>query len=152
MQGERCKTKLKNFVLIFFILASTVAFSQTREETVWSKVQALTKAIFETKDSSVLKELVSDDVTYGHSSGVIENKAMFVKNAVSSRAEYKNIQFEKLSIDVKENSAVLRHNLRAISFENGKESPVDLGILQVWRKEGGRWKLWARQAVKISGK
>jgi len=117
---------------------------------VWSKVEALTKAIFETKDSMVMKELVSDHVTYGHSGGSIEDKAAMISKAANSKTQYRNIQFEKISIDVKDNSAVLRHNFRAVSIENGKESPLDLGILQVWRKESGRWKLWARQAVKIA--
>ena len=42
--------------------------------------------------------------------------------------------------------------LRAISVENGTETPLNLAILQVWRKENGKWRIWARQAVKIPPK
>lgn len=143
---------MRLFISILFICVSTFSFSQTKEETVWAKAEALTKAIFEMKDSITMKSLVSDNVTYGHSSGAMEDKATMITKASTNKTEYKNRQFEKISIDVKENTAVLRHNFRAISIADGKETPLDLGILQVWKKEGGRWKLWARQAVKISPK
>jgi hypothetical protein len=143
---------MRVYFSILLILVSVVAFSQTKEETVWAKAEALTKAIFETKDSVMLKSLVSDQVTYGHSGGAIEDKTAMITKATTSKTEYKNRQFEKISIEVKDNTAVLRHNFRAISVADGKESPLDLGILQVWRKENGRWKLWARQAVKIAPK
>ena len=143
---------MRAIVLILFLVASAFSFAQTKEETVWAKAEALTKAIFETKDSITLKSLVSDKVTYGHSSGAMEDKATMITKASTNKTEYKNRQFEKISIDVNDNTAVVRHNFRAISIADGKESPLDLGILQVWKKEGGRWKLWARQAVKISSK
>jgi len=143
---------MRFFLSILFTIACATAFSQTKEETVWAKAEALTKAIFEMKDSVALKSLVSDHVTYGHSGGAIEDKATMITKASTSKTEYRNRQFEKISINVSDNTAVLRHNFRAISIENGKESPLDLGILQVWKKENGRWKLWARQAVKISPK
>jgi hypothetical protein len=71
---------------------------------------------------------------------------------VASKTEYKNRNFERVSIDVNDKTAIVRHNFRAISMENGKESPLDLAILQVWKKENGKWRLWARQAVRIPPK
>jgi hypothetical protein len=32
---------------------------------------------------------------------------------------------------------------------NGAPADVKIGILQVWQKKGGAWKLLARQAVKL---
>ena len=43
-----------------------------------AELEALTKAIFETKDSIALLDLVSTKVTYGHSVGNIEDKATMV--------------------------------------------------------------------------
>ena len=142
---------MKNvFLLTFVLVVSVVASAQSSNDAqVWSRVEALTKAIFETKDSVALLDLVSSKVTYGHSAGAIEDKATMVQKAVASKTTYKNIVFEKVSMDVDGNTAVLRHNFRASSIENGTETPLNLAILQVWKKENGKWRIWARQAVKV---
>jgi len=148
---------MKNMkVLLIFssaVMMMATSFAQSKEEEkVWARVEALTKAVFETKDSAALLDLVSTKVTYGHSSGTLENKATMVQKAAGGKTEYKNRNFERVSMEVNDKTAIVRHNFRAISVENGKESPLDLGILQVWKKEGGKWRLWARQAVRIPAK
>jgi Domain of unknown function (DUF4440) len=140
------------FVLLLVFFSAGVFAQSSQEAAVWAQVEALTKAVFETKDSAALDKMVSADVTYGHSSGVLENKAVMVHNAIISATTYKNLSFERVSIDVEGNTALIRHNLRAISVEKGTESPLNLGILQVWKKQNGRWQIWARQAVKIPAK
>jgi hypothetical protein len=143
----------KTFLLaLLFTVVGSVSFGQSKEEKVWARVEALTKAVFETKDSAALIDLVSDHVTYGHSGGNLEDKKTMVSKAVASKTEYKNRNFERISIDISDEAAIIRHTFRAISIENGKESPLDLGILQLWKKEKGKWRLWARQAVKIPPK
>jgi hypothetical protein len=135
------------------VMMMATSFAQSKEEEkVWARVEALTKAVFETKDSAALLDLVSTKVTYGHSSGTLEDKTTMVQKAAGSKTEYKNRNFERVSMEVNDKTAIVRHNFRAISVENGKESPLDLGILQVWKKEGGKWRLWARQAVRIPAK
>ena len=143
----------KTPLLLLLTLILNQTFAQSKEEVkVWERVEALTKAVFETKDSAALLDLVNNKVTYGHSSGNLEDKTTMVQKAVASKTEYKNRNFERVSIDVNDKTAIVRHNFRAISMENGKESPLDLGILQVWKKENGKWRLWARQAVRIPPK
>lgn len=139
-------------IVSFFIVA--VATAQTEAEArMWKRVEALTKAIFEDKDSVSLNELVSKNVSYGHSGGNVEDKATMVRMAVINKTTYRNRIFERISIDVQDNTAIVRHNFRAVTVdEAGKEGALDLGILQVWRKENGRWRIWARQAVRIPPK
>ena len=145
---------MKQFFLFLLILVGTGAVAQTaKDEQVWSRVGALTRAIFETKDSAALADIVSDEVTYGHSGGNIENKKEMVHNASVSGTIYKNPSLERVSIKIEKDVAVVRHNFRAISVDDkGTETPLNLGILQVWRKEHGKWRIWARQAVKIPPK
>lgn len=139
-------------VVVLFVSLNVMAQS-AKDQAVWKQAEALTKAVFETKDRATLQTLVSDHVTYGHSGGNIENKTEMVNNAASSPTKYKNLEFEKVSMNVQDKVAVLRHNLRAISVDDkGAESPLNLGILQVWKKENGKWRIWARQAVRIAPK
>src|SRR5215207_2082056 len=143
----------KLFSISLFFLISIAVFSQSSNDSqIWSRVEALTRAIFETKDSTALLDLVSTRVSYGHSGGNVEDKATMVQKAVSSKTSYKNIVFEKVSVDVDGNTAIVRHNFRAISIENGTETPLNLAILQVWKKQNRKWRIWARQAVKVPPK
>jgi ketosteroid isomerase-like protein len=145
---------MRSLLIASFLMICFGASAQSKEQQeVWKRVEALSNAVFSTKDSIVLKDLVSNRVTYGHSAGNIENKQEMVHNASVSKTVYKNSELEKLSVDVDKNSAIVRHTFRAISVdEKGTETPLNLGLLQVWRKEQGKWRLWARQAVKIAPK
>jgi hypothetical protein len=143
---------MRKILVLFFCLISFFAMAQSKEEKIWSRVNDLTKAVFETKDAKALEDIVSGSVTYGHSGGNLEDKQTMISKAVASKTTYKNIEFERVSMDRDGKTAVLRHILRAVSIENGVESPLNLSIMQVWKKESGKWRLWARQAVKIQPK
>jgi hypothetical protein len=142
---------MKKLLSIALLFVSLNVFAQSIEEKVWKRVEELTKAVFETKDSIALEGLVNKYVTYAHSSGVVEDRPTMIHAAVSSPLKYKNISIERGTINIDGKTAVLRHNLRGISVdERGTESPLNLGILQVWKKNKGKWQIWARQAVRIN--
>ena len=138
-------------VLVTFFITS-VASAQSNEAKVWERVDALHKAIFETKDSVALSDLVGSKVTYGHSGGNLEDKPTMIHNAVINQTTYRNPVTERVSITFINKTAIVRANFRATSIEKGVESPLNLGILQVWTKENGKWRIQARQAVKINPK
>ena len=46
------------------------------------------------------------------------------------------------------NTAIVRHTLAADTNDGGKPGKVTIKILGVWQKQGGKWKLLARQAVR----
>ncbi len=144
----------KVFLFFLFVSIYTMGFAQNAAENAdWSRVVALTNAIFGKKYSIALTDLVSSKVTYGHSTGNVEDKATMIRNAVGNTGSYRNIEIERTGISIDGNTAVLRHNLRGINVDAaGAESPLNLGILQVWKKENGKWRIWARQAVKIAPK
>ena len=145
---------MKKLLLLVFLASTLVACSQSAEEqNVWSSVEALTKAVFETKDSVAIEGLTNKFLTYAHSSGLVEDRPTMIHAAVSSPLKYKDLSIEKGVINIDGNTAALRHNLRAISIDQrGTESPLNLGILQVWKKNNGKWQIWARQAVRIPAK
>jgi hypothetical protein len=107
--------------------------------------QAMLKA-----DKAKLEELLSDNLSYGHSAGVIENKAQFIDVVAGKKTIYKGITVTEPSTSVVGDNAIVRHKL-VVEFEtDGKPGTSRIGALQVWRKEGGRWKLLARQAFRLA--
>ena len=44
---------------------------------------------------------------------------------------------------------IVRHTLTGETERDGKTTPVKIGVLIVWHKQEGTWKLLARQAVRL---
>jgi hypothetical protein len=144
---------MRQLIIVFATLfVTSVACAQSNEAKIWERVEALHKAIFQDKDSVALMDLVGSKVTYGHSNGNVEDKAAMVRNAVANQTTYKSPVTERENITFLNKTAIVRANLRGTSVEKGVEAPLNLGILQVWTKENGKWRIQARQAVKINPK
>lgn len=140
-------------IILFTTIIARNANSQTNMyEQVWQQAEALNKAIFETKDSAAIEDLVAKEVTYGHSGGTIEDKVTMLHNAVANKEVYKSITIERLGAINAGNTVVIRYILRANVLKEGNTSALNIGIMQVWAKDRGNWRLFARQAVKVNPK
>ena len=142
---------MKKIILFLFVFASIQSYAQTNEQKVLDRVKQLNTAIFINKDSVALEGLMAEKVTYGHSGGKIENRPEMISGAVHSPSTYKNFMMDSATIFFEgKNTAVVRHILKATSVDReGKESPLHIGVLQVWVMQNKQWKLMARQAVKL---
>lgn len=149
---KRCMLLLLTLFPFVAIVAQnqTVASLGKKEAAVWNKVVALNNLVFGTKDSVGIANLVSNNVHYGHSGGNIEQKNEMVHKASISPTQYKNLEHELISLKMLGKTAVVRYVFKARSIEKGVETPLHLGIIQVWQNERGNWQLVERQAVKLS--
>jgi len=132
------------------ILAHAPAFAETSDATaVADAVSNLTKAML-AADKAKLEALVADQLSYGHSSGVIQDKAAFVDVIASKKTVYKSIDLSAQTVAVVGNNAIVRHAWASESGTgDGKWNVSKIGVLQVWQKQGADWKLLARQAYKV---
>jgi ketosteroid isomerase-like protein len=48
-----------------------------------------------------------------------------------------------------DNDAIVRHTLTGETERDGTTNPVKIGVLMVWHKQDGSWKLLACQAVRL---
>ncbi len=141
------KRFLISFLFIAGICSNTVA--QTNDEkSVAAAVENLRKAMVD-PDKSILEKLTSEGLSYGHSSGKIEDKTAFVDALVSGRSDFVSIELTEQTIKIVNNTAIVRHQLNGITSDGGKPGSVKLSVLLIWQKQGKEWKLLARQAVKI---
>ena len=145
---------MKKLLIIFLTtFFSSSAFCQSdKEAEVWARVEAINKAVFEARDSAALEDLVADKVTYGHSTGEIDDKRAMIRRSVSSKDVYKNTVVEKSGVTYAGETVIVRYTLRADVVKEGITSPINISILQVWAKDKRKWRLFARQAVKINPK
>ena len=131
------------------LLQSSATLAQSGDEAAVNvAIEALRKAMVDA-DKAQLEELVAEQLSYGHSGGVIETKAQFVDVIVSKKTVYKTITLSEPSTTVVGNNAIARHIFSAEFESGGKAGSARVGILQVWHKNDGRWKLLARQAFRL---
>jgi hypothetical protein len=97
-----------------------------------------------------LSNLLSEQLSYGHSSGRIESKSEFIANLLNGTSDFTEITLSDQKMTGTENSAVVRHNLTAKTNDKGVTGNVKLHIMTVWVKEKKQWKLFARQATRLN--
>jgi hypothetical protein len=141
---------MKKLLLLFAIFnASHVCFAQSADEKqVAEAVETLRKAMID-PDKKLLESIVFDQLSYGHSSGKVENKAEFVEALVSNKSDFHTIELSNQTIQIIGKTAVVRHNLNATTSNSGVPGTAKIAILLVFQKSGKNWLLLARQAVKI---
>lgn len=141
----------RNIIIIgcFLCLGMMNVSAQTAKQEVLKKTEALNKAVFITKDSVVLENLLSEKVTYGHSNGKLQNKQVMIHNAIIDGMIYPGFKMDSTEIVIDGNTAVVRQIIKSKTINKGLEGNLRLGILLVWVNEKKDWKLVARQAVKI---
>jgi hypothetical protein len=116
------------------------------EAAVKQSVEAFRKAML-ANDRAQLDALTADQLSYGHSGGKVQNKAEFLEGAVQSR--WKSISVSEETTHIVGSNAISRFTLTGENESDGKLNALKLGILMVWLKQDGHWKLLARQAVKV---
>ena len=117
------------------------------EAAVARAVEALRQATFG-QDKTQLEALCAEQLSYGHSDGRVENKAQFIEGVMTRKAIVKSITLSDHTITIVGNDAIARHTLASESETDGKPTSTKIGVLQVWQKQGGAWKLLARQSVR----
>ena len=62
------------------------------------------------------------------------------------KAVVKSLKFTEPKMAIHGATAIARHFYESESEEAGKTTKIKIGVLQVWQKTDGKWKLYARQA------
>jgi hypothetical protein len=139
---------MKAFLFSFLFLVSISAFSQTDTE-IKEAIFQLRLAMLE-ENVEALRQLTSTQLDYGHSSGVIENQEEFLAVFASKKSDYQSWDISDLEISIPQKDlAIVRHNVKASIVSNGSTNTLNIGLMMIWTKEKGMWKLLARQAFRL---
>jgi len=101
------------------------------------------------KDSVSMMRILSKDVTYGHSNGLIQTRAEFIRSVMSGEQDYKAIEPSGVEVRIYGSAAIATLQTRVDMYFQGKPLQMDLKMLMTWVKGKDGWVLVARQAVKI---
>ena len=124
-----------------------MASTQTgKEGAVTAAVEALRKAMV-AGDKAALDRLTQAELSYGHSSGRLENKAEFIETLTNGKAGFTAIELSDQSVNVVDKVALVRHVFNGTARKDGGH--IKLSILTVWTPQQDQWKMLARQAAKL---
>jgi ketosteroid isomerase-like protein len=141
---------IKHFIYLIMLtgIVNTSMAQSKDESAVAAAVESLKKAMIDA-DKAGLQKITAEQLSYGHSSGKVEDKTTFIENIVSGKSDFVTIDLTNQTIAVSGDAAIVRHTLSATTNDSGNPGSVKLNILLIWQKQKGEWKLLARQAVKV---
>src|SRR6185295_10286343 len=101
-------------------------------------------------DGTKLGTVLSDELRYAHSSGLVDTRTSYLQSIVSGRTKYHVIQFEERNFTFPAPAIAVesgRVHMKATSPAG--ESDSIFSFLAVWREEKGEWRFLAWQSCKL---
>lgn len=136
------------FILIT-LLGSTAVAQDKSESRIKELVIALNNAIIQT-DSAALKLMVWDELSYGHSSGLLQDKTGFIARVMNGPNFFKQIDVRDQTVSVQGKTAIVRHIVTARVMNGGVPGELKFGNIMTWQKRHNQWRLLARQGYKVN--
>jgi ketosteroid isomerase-like protein len=125
------------------------AFADTSDEAAVAKNTEAYRVALMAGDAKGLDAASAPELSYSHSDGHIEDKATFVANASNGRTKWLSLVFNDTTVRVVGDAAIVRYKFVGENQTGDKKNQVNLGILMVWQKQQGEWKLLARCSTKL---
>ena len=119
------------------------------KETVLEALGKLDQALID-RDSATLTSITAPNLTYGHSSGNIQDKQEFIDDVMNGAFRFVSITNEHQTVTISGNVGIVRHILSAEATNAGNPAKVRIGIIMVFQEnENNEVVLLARQAYKL---
>lgn len=149
---------MKFYTIFLFVISLSLyaqenkAISELKNEPKLQENIQLLDFYMKNNDSKIL-ELLSEEVSFGHSNGWIQNFDDFKKDFESKKVIYKSIEQTDFS-EFKRNrkTASLRRKIKVAGIYKVYDFEMTLSLLEIWVKKGKSWKLWSRQAIELKEK
>ncbi|MBJ2346498.1 MULTISPECIES: nuclear transport factor 2 family protein [Pseudomonas] len=138
---------LIGFVCLFS--AYVAAAPASAEKEVAEAVDHLTQAMLH-KDIPQLQALAAENLTYGHSSGNIQDKKAFINDIETGKSAFKTLEMQNQKITVSGDVAMVRNHFSAQALKGTEVVPTEIENFQIWQKQkNGKWLLIGRQAFRF---
>jgi len=141
------KSVLNFICLVCFVFGFSQNYSKN-EKALLSQISKL-DSFMQNNDSKIL-QLFSDDVSFGHSNGWVQNYQDFKTDFESGKVKYQSIkQAEFKELKLKNKFANVRRVVAVKGLYKNELFEMKLSVLEFWIRQKGIWKLWSRQSVTL---
>jgi len=100
-------------------------------------------------DKDSLEKILSPDLVYTHSTGVVENRQEYISSLTDSTQKYASIEYESPLIRTYKEAAVLTGVVHMTGSRKGVPFDNRLRLLHVWIQKPSGWELVAHQTTRI---
>ena len=100
-------------------------------------------------DVAALAAMMTDDLTYTHSSGVEESKAEFLEGLKNGKYVYREIAPRRRRVRVHGDAAVVSGPCHVVIEPGGKRTEIDLYFTELYVKEAGQWRMALWQSTRL---
>jgi hypothetical protein len=147
--------RMRHVLLLSLLLASTVpagragakpkaAAADVVKAAELKRFEAATKSDFDTLD-----KLLAEDLTYTHSTGILETKAVFLDSLKSGKLQFRTIEPADLQVRVYGTTAVITGTAKVSVVSKGEPKDIALRFTDVWVNRAGEWQMVAWQSTKL---
>ena len=123
--------------------------ANTEDEAAVKKAVEELKVAYLKQDKATLEAMTLPQLSYSHSDARLEDKAKFIEGVMGRKATVKSLEFPEMTVQVVGNTAIVRHLWVSQTELEGKVTDTKIGVMQVWQKQDGGWKLLARSSYRL---
>lgn len=102
-------------------------------------------------DKAGLEKILSDDLHYAHSTGIVDSKASFIDTLVSGKNKYVKMEYLKRDFSFPSPTVALMTGQVRIKTDSPAKgvNEFTLSFLGVWKQENGSWRFHAWQSARL---
>jgi ketosteroid isomerase-like protein len=128
--------------------APSAASADTTEQAVRAAEAARIQA-FVSNDVPTLERLLADDLTYTHSSGLMDGKAQLIDALRSGRTRYLSMTPDDVKVRIYGDVAVLTGRMAVRVNNNGQALDLQLRFTSAYVRHAGAWQFVAWQSTRV---
>lgn len=136
-------------ILVLLLVATGTFLFASSEDDVKAAINKFRAAVV-SKDRATLEKLVAEEVTYSHSSAMMENKKQMIDAMLSPDMQYHSLDMEGTTYRIYGNTALVQTKMTVNNTQKGEKKSMPLSVLMVWVKKNGTWQIVARQSTRYS--
>ena len=105
---------MMKLIFVFFVccfVSSTLLLAQTADEkAVAAAVEKFRQAMV-ASDKATLENMSAEQLSYGHSNGLVEDRAAFLNQFVTGQTDFVTITLSDQTVKIVGDAAIVRHRL-----------------------------------------
>jgi len=100
-------------------------------------------------DVAALGAMMTDDLTYTHSSGVTETRAELLDGIRSGKYAYRSIESKDRRVRLHGDAAIVSGTAHVVIEPGGKRTEIDLYFSELYLKQDGAWRMALWQSTRL---
>lgn len=100
-------------------------------------------------DANTVASMMTDDLTFTHSSALVETKEQFIEALKSRKSQFKSFTDEDRKIRVNGSTGVVSGICHIVAEASGTKFDLRVRFTELWVKEGDTWRMMLWHSTKV---